>query len=85
MTPAELLAWRNRLYPSQQAAADALGMTKKPYQELERGQGFGRTARREIDQRTALACAMLEVLEFGLDEALQHWPELSARRKNGNE
>lgn len=60
MTPADLLAWRQRMGYSHQEAADALGIAKNTYQEMERGADFKTGKPRPIDRRTDLACAALE-------------------------
>lgn len=59
MTPADLLAWRNGLYPTQRSAAEALGVTLATYQRMERGADWASGKPIEIDRRTALACAAL--------------------------
>ena len=61
MTPADLRAWRAHMgISSQQAAAEALGMSPSNYKDLE--SGVRRTtgaAIEQLDRRTALACAAL--------------------------
>lgn len=76
MTHAELLAWRNSLQLTQRAAAAALGITLKAFQELERGENFVTRQPTVIDRRTALACAALAA-------GLREWaPEVSADAGN---
>jgi DNA-binding XRE family transcriptional regulator len=55
--PRGLGAWRARLELSQRSAADALGMSLRAYQELERGAAFGSDLPRVPDRRTMLAAA----------------------------
>ena len=52
-------AWRARMRLSQRAAATALGMTLKGYQEQERGAGFDGSPRVAC-MRMLLACAAIE-------------------------
>ena len=53
MTPADLRTWQARQGLTQQAAANALGMSLSGYKKLV----LGLTA---ADQRTALACAAVD-------------------------
>lgn len=61
MTPSDLRAWRTAMgYSSQEQAAEALGISKSGYIDLETG--VRRTTGKPIDQidrRTALACAAI--------------------------
>lgn len=60
MTPADLRAWQAAMGYTQQAAADALGMTVSNYKDLIAGKR--RTTGKPIellDRRTALACAAI--------------------------
>lgn len=52
-------AWRARMGLSQRAAADALGINLRAYQEHERGASFA-GAPRKPSQQLLLACAALE-------------------------
>lgn len=62
MTPEALKAWRKRLGLSQQAAADALGVSLRMYAYYEKGRREdGRTV--EIPRTVALAAA---AIAFGL-------------------
>lgn len=58
MTPRELKSWRKRLEMSQTAAASALGLSLRGYQNYEDGT-------RPIKRYIALACAAIAA---GLDE-----------------
>lgn len=53
--------WRGRMDMSQRAAAEALGISLRAWQELERGAEFGSDRPRVADRRTLLACAALLV------------------------
>ena len=59
MTPADLTAWRTEMQLDQRAAAEALGIALKNYQQLERGVNFSTNKPVTIDRRTALACAAI--------------------------
>lgn len=60
MTPADLQYWQARMGLSQRGAAESLGVTLATYQGWLRGIGYDTGKRRDIDKRTALACAALE-------------------------
>lgn len=55
----EVAAWRGRMGLSQRAAADALGINLRAYQEHERGMSFAGVLRRP-NRVILLACAALE-------------------------
>ena len=59
MTPADLTTWRTEMQLDQRAAAAALGIALKNYQQLERGVNFSTGKPVTIDRRTALACAAI--------------------------
>lgn len=60
MTETAVSRWRARMGLTQRAAAAALGLTLRAYQEHERGAYFADDKPREDDLRTLLACAALE-------------------------
>lgn len=64
MTNEQLKAWRTDMGLTQQAAADALGVTLATFQQWERGTSFATGKPVKIDRRTALACA---AIRSGLD------------------
>ncbi|MBV2164279.1 MAG: helix-turn-helix domain-containing protein [Comamonas sp.] len=59
MTSEQLKAWRADMGLTQQASADALGVTLATFQQWERGTSFATGKIVTIDRRTALACAAL--------------------------
>ena len=63
MTPKQIKAWRKAMGMTQRAAAAALGISVRPYQEFERGTRFkavdGVAPPAPIDTRTELACKFL--------------------------
>jgi len=59
MTNEELRAWRTAIGITQQAAADALGVTLATFQQWERGTSFATGKPVKIDRRTSLACAAI--------------------------
>lgn len=63
MTPKQLKAWRKKMGWTQRAAAEALGISLRPLQEMERGTRFkavdGVEPPAPIDKRTELACRYL--------------------------
>lgn len=59
MTNDQLHTWRTDMRLTQQAAADALGVTLATYQQWERGASFATGKPVSPDRRTALACAAL--------------------------
>lgn len=59
MTNAQLKTWRTDMGLTQQAAADALGVTLATFQQWERGASFATGKPVKIDRRTALACAAI--------------------------
>lgn len=68
MTPSDLAAWRAKMGYSQRAAAEALGMAPRSYQQLERGTSWTTGLPVSIDLRTALACAALAA-------GIKAWPD----------
>lgn len=59
LTGLELKYWRQVLRLSQNNAAQALDLSRKCYQELERGARFDDGSPTTIDRRTELACRHL--------------------------
>lgn len=59
MTPDHLRQWQADMGYTDRAAADALGMAPRNYQQLKRGTSYSTGKPVTIDRRTALACAAL--------------------------
>jgi len=76
MTPQEFKAWREAMGFTQQAAADAIGVSIQSVRLYEKGVRPGADPRPvEIPKTVALACA---AIAYGMSEAdalVQEWPE----------
>lgn len=63
MTPKQIKAWRKAMGLTQRKAAEALGISVRPFQEMEAGYRYklvdGVAPKAPIDKRTELACKYL--------------------------
>lgn len=63
-------AWRQAMNFTQRQAAQALDISLKSYQEIERGARFGSELPARADRRTELACAWLLAVHLGRIDGL---------------